>query len=648
MCGVAGFWSDRSISSDQARQVVERMAQPLVQRGPDAAGVYFDADTGVALGHRRLAIVDLSVRGQQPMWSHNGRYCISYNGEVYNAPELRAELERDHSGLSWRGHSDTETMLEAIAYWGLSAALKRFIGMFAFALWDKQERALYLGRDRLGIKPLCYVRGAFGIAFGSELKALLQVPWFDARLNRACVAEFLRYGVVPGQWSIIENVTKVPPGTLLRFQAATAEPKEQRFWSAQTVAQQGVDDRFVGSADEAIDELDVLLNTAVSMRMRSDVAFGAFLSGGIDSSVVVALMQNNASRPIHTFCIGNEDPRYDESPNAREIADHIGCEHRSLVVRAEDMQAQVPGLAAYWDEPFADSSQLPTYMVSSLARQHVIVALSGDGGDELFGGYNRHIWAPRLWSWAGRMPRFVRKRLSMLTKIGVDRWDALFAALGQSNRLRLPGDKVHKLATLAEASSASGFYERLRCQWYDPRAVLIDDGSLSSSEFIGESASLSFAEQMMLSDLVKYLPDDILTKVDRASMAVSLEARVPLLDHRIVEFVARLPLDWKIKGSTGKWILRQVLARYVSPRLFERPKMGFGVPIGAWLRTSLKPWAASLLDTSSLAQQGIFKPEAIEAMWHAHQSGQRIHEQRLWSLLMFQDWWQNNRHQVAA
>jgi len=623
------------------------MAASMLHRGPDASGSYFDRDSGLGLGHRRLSILDLSEQGSQPMWSHSGRYCIVYNGEVYNAPEIRADLERQGRAYRWRGHSDTEVALEAIEAWGLDAALERFHGMFAFALWDSSAKRLSLVRDRLGIKPLLYVQGAFGIAFASELRALYEFDPFQPRLNRSALASFLRYGVVPDDECIVDDARKVKPGTIIEFNGPQSEAIGHTFWSAERVAREGLERPFEGSEQEAVDELERLIQRSVALRMRSDVAFGAFLSGGIDSSTVVAMMQRVASSPVKTFCIGNTMSGFDESNHARAIAEHLGCEHHTLMADPGDMLAVVPEIAHHWDEPFADSSQVPTFLVSRLTRGHVTVALSGDGGDELFAGYNRHAWAPRLWELSRRLPRSARKKLGALRTVRTDDWDRAFRVIGLGGALRLPGDKMYKIAALADVDSPREFYERLRSQWADPSQILVSGSAPVQLPPSGDFDA-PFAEQMMLYDLTQYLPDDILTKVDRASMAVSLEVRVPLLDHDVVELAWKLPRSLKIRGRSQKWVLKQVLGRHVPSHLFERAKTGFGVPIGEWLRGPLNDWATDLLDETQLVADGIFDPSVVATTRTAQMEGRGNHDQRLWAVLMFQSWWRANRGKIEA
>lgn len=621
------------------------MTETLRHRGPDASGELFDDANALALGHCRLSILDVSPRGAQPMESHSGRYTITYNGEVYNAPELRRELDAMRP-RSWRGHSDTEVVLEALESWGIDAALHRFNGMFAFGLWDRRERTLVLARDRIGIKPLFVARGAFGLAFASELRGLLCLEPFRPILDRETLAAFLRDGVVPDDRCIVRGVRKVAPGTYLRFESAAGEGASVRYWSADEVVAEGLANPFEGSATEMADELERLLVDSVSLRMRSDVPFGAFLSGGIDSSTVVALMQSVTSEPVKTFCIGNPKRSYDESRYAERVAAHLGTRHHTLVAQPRAMVSVVPEIASSWDEPFADSSQVAAFLVSRLTREHVTVALSGDGGDELFAGYNRHAWAPRLWSVAKHMPRMLRSSFRAVRWLRIEDWDRAFAALGFGDRIRLPGDKLYKAAALAEVDTPQAFYDRLRSIWPSPAAALAPPSVAPTRS--PSSMNLPFTEQMMLADLTGYLPSDILTKVDRASMAVSLEARVPLLDHRAVELAWRLPRSAKIHGRIQKWILREILRRRVPLELFDRPKTGFGVPVDQWIVGPLRPWAESLLRSDRLEAEGIFDSAVITRAWQEHLRGRGNRGAQLWTVLMFQSWWAEHGSRIEG
>jgi asparagine synthase (glutamine-hydrolysing) len=650
MCGIAGFLAtNRAVSSEELTCVARRMADRLGHRGPDDSGVWVDAETRVGLAHRRLSIVDLSPDGHQPMFSPRGRYALIFNGEIYNYRELRAELERARAAPDWRGHSDTEVMLAAFEQWGVRASLERFNGMFAFALWDRADRTLYLSRDRLGEKPLYYGWMDDAFLFGSELKALRAHPRWRGEIDRGALALYMRHSYVPTPYSIYRGVSKLVPGGLLTLHwgdgAAGREPTVDRYWSVDDVARSAASDPYGGTESEALADLDALARDAVLLRMHADVPLGAFLSGGVDSSTVVALMQAQSPRPVRTFSIGNTVDAYNEAHHAKLVAQHLGTDHTELYVTPEQGLEVIPSLPTMYDEPFADSSQIPTHLVSALARRHVTVSLSGDGGDELFGGYNRYFWGRTIWRSIRWAPRPVRATIAAgLRAVPPRRWDAVARRLApvtpQMLRVRCAGDNAHKLAGIIGVRSPVEMYHRLVTNWPAPSNVVVD--STEPPTVLTDSAhwppAPSFTQQMMHLDLMTYLPDDILVKVDRASMAVSLEARVPFLDHRLVAFAARLPLAMKVRGHEGKWLLRRLLFRYVPRELVERPKTGFGVPLDAWLRGPLRDWAESLLDPARLAREGFVNPAPVRERWQQHLAGQSNWSYLLWSVLMFQAW----------
>lgn len=613
MCGITGFWDlKQNTDAELLAATVGKMRDTLVHRGPDDAGLWVDAPTGVALGHRRLAVLDLSAEGAQPM--QNERYVMVFNGEVYNHAELRQQLAYS----DWRGHSDTEVILQAFSAWGIEQSLQKFVGMFAIALWDKQERCLYLMRDRMGEKPLYYGWLGKHLVFGSEIKALKQHFAWQQNISKHAVDLFLQYNCIPAPYSIYEEVFKMQPGHYISVNAA-GSLQEHEYWAINPHVE-----KTKCSPEEAVDGLQQKLRQAVSLQMLADVPVGAFLSGGIDSSTIAALMQEQSSQPIQTFTIGFDDRAYNEAEQAKAIAQHLGTAHTELYCTATETQSLIPDIANYYDEPFADSSQVPTYMVAQLTRQKVTVSLSGDGGDELFAGYNRYKFLPMLWRRVSILPLPIRKLAAMLLiMLPPWLWDKVLFSL------RSPGDKLHKLAGILDAGSAQEMYQRLISHWNCADLKQLDQ-------------RLPLVEAMMYIDSKRYLPDDILVKVDRAAMAVSLETRVPMLDHRVVEYAWRMPLEYKIRNGQTKWVLQQVLQKYVPRNLFDRPKMGFGVPIDQWLRGPLRSWAKDLLGGSMLAKHGLLNANAVDKKWHEHQSGDRNWQYHLWDILMFQAWYEVN------
>jgi len=651
MCGISGFLdTSRRCGEQELRDTVLRMVNMLHYRGPDDVGTWADAEAGIALGHRRLSIVDLSPEGHQPMRSVCGRYVVSFNGEIYNFQELRRELE--YLGCTFRGHSDTEVMLACISQWGILAAAKRFNGMFAFALWDRSERQLHLVRDRLGEKPLYYGWIGKVLVFGSELKALRAHPRFSMEVDRDSLALFLRFNYIPAPNSIYKGISKVLPGTIVTMARIDAgcSPKVIPYWSVQAAVERGMAEPFKGSETEAVACLDELLRDAVRHQMVADVPLGAFLSGGIDSSTIVALMQAQSARPVQTFTVGFHEAAFNEAEHAKAVARHLGTAHTELYVSPEETLAVIPKLPTLYDEPFADVSQIPTFLISELARRDVTVALSGDGGDELFGGYERYFVGLGILNKIRWLPGIARTLLAHgLRTVSARLWDTVFRSMGSMMpkrfRYRNLGGKLHKLAEMLTSDGADGMQTLMGGHWTNLSSLVIG-GSEPLTVFTDPSNRvdrLQPQERMMYLDMISYLPDDILVKVDRASMGVSLESRVPFLDHRIVEFAWQIPLSMKIRNGRGKWLLRQLLYKYVPPALIDRPKMGFGVPMDAWLRGPLREWAEVLLDEKRLRDEGFFYPDPIREKWNEHLSGVSSWQYHVWDVLMFQAWLEHQK-----
>jgi len=629
------------------------MAEAILHRGPDDSGVWHDADICIALAHRRLSILDLSPAGHQPMHSACERYVLVFNGEIYNHLSLRDQLELAGYSYGWRGHSDTETLLAGFAFWGVSDTLRQAVGMFAFCLWDKIEHTLTLARDRFGEKPLYYGWASRGnertFLFGSELKALRAHPQFDNPINRGALALYMQHCAVPAPYSIYENICKLQPGhvlTLRHCELAAGALSIKPYWLLTDTVRRSQANP-VHAEVEAVSMLDAALREAVAQQAVADVPLGAFLSGGVDSSAIVALMQAQSMSPIQTFTIGFEEAAFDESAHALAVSKHLGTDHHLIRVKADDALSVIPLLPQLYDEPFADSSQIPTFLVCQAARRNVTVALSGDAGDELFGGYNRYFLAERLWDRIAWLPYHLRRLMGVgIQQLPVDAWDVLGGLLPKSHAISRLGDKAHKFAhRMQTVKSLDDLCYSLVTEW-PPDFSLVKDAVRLPTQFDNPAlvAGMSEAEhRMMILDSITYLPDDILTKVDRAAMGVSLETRVPFLDHRLAELAWRLPLNMKIRGGLGKWVLRQVLYNYVPRELIERPKAGFAIPVGQWLRGPLRDWAEALLDEKRLEQEGYLKPAPVREIWRQHLSGRFDWTNRLWAVLMFQAWLEENQ-----
>lgn len=635
MCGITGLMSLRPGRKSSLESGILGMNAALRYRGPDGGDIWIDADVGVALGHRRLSVVDLSSAGTQPMHSQCGRWVIVYNGELYNSRSIAEDLPH----VAWRGHSDTEVLLEACAAWGVDTAIERAAGMFAFALWDRRDRVLHLVRDRLGIKPLYWTRHDGAILFASELRGIEAFPGFTGEINPASVQAFLSYGCIPAPLTIFHNAHKLAPGHILSI-TANGDETLRRWWDPRRlpVASQ------VASDEDILDGLHGLLSGVVKDHLISDVPLGAFLSGGIDSSLVVSLMQQVSSGPVRTFSIGFQEKSFNEADAARAIASHLGTEHTELILEPQMALNMVPSIASVYDEPFADSSQLPTLIVSQLARRQVTVALSGDGGDEGFAGYTRYHGINRLWHHVGKVPLSMRRGLAGATDLlSVDAWDAMASVLPSRLRPAFAGDKLKKAAALLSEPGPEQMYQRIVSQWHELRHASQNSESVVCDRPVTETGCGDLVRRLQVADLLTYLPDDILTKVDRASMHVSLEVRVPLLDHRIIEYALAMPRHLVYGQGKGKLALRKLLARHLPTELFDQPKKGFGIPVGHWIQGPLRDWAEDLLSESALQSVGLLDVAATRNKFHEHLSGRRNWQYALWSALMLQAWFQGRK-----
>lgn len=645
MCGIAGFIGPSHEKATDLIVSASRMATAIRHRGPDDGGAWADEREGIALGHRRLSILDLSAAGHQPMQSANGRYITVFNGEIYNHLDLRTSLHSVAGPLEWRGRSDTETLLASFSQWGVTATLTKAKGMFALAVWDREERTLTLARDRVGEKPLYYGWQGTTFLFGSELKALRAHPAFNASVDPGALALLLRYNYIPAPYAIYQGIRKLPAGTYLRIGPGQRDTAPVPYWSFTEIAEHGAEHPFTGTDQDALTALELQLGNAVRGQMVADVPLGALLSGGIDSTAITALMQQHSSRPVKTFTIGFDEERYDEAAHARIVAAHLGTDHAELRLSGSDALALVPRMSSMYDEPLADSSQLPTHLVMALARQSVAVALSGDAGDELFGGYNRYIHGPKTWQRVRRVPPSVRRALgSAMTAIPAHTVNKLFGAFAAHAGIALPGDKAHKLGSrLSNIGSIDDLFVSLVSEWSDPGSMVI--GGYIPNNLVDQRSDWPKLKhpvaRMMALDSLTYLPDDILVKVDRASMAVSLETRAPFLDHDVISFAWSLPMHMKIRNGETKWLLRRLAERHVPNKLMNRPKMGFGIPLDEWLRGPLREWGEALLAEERLKREGFLNPRPIREAWLRHQRGDASFGYRLWSVLMFQSWWEH-------
>lgn len=655
MCGLTGFFQNKS-TENTFQTIITQMNNQIIHRGPDSSGIWVDETSGIALGHRRLSILELSEAGHQPMLSACNRYVLVFNGEIYNHLELRKQLEvQSQAPAIWRGHSDTETLLTCFSAWGIKKTLQATVGMFAIALWDKTNKALTLARDRLGEKPLYWGWQENTLLFGSELKALKAHPAFKANIDRNALALFLRHGYVPSPYSIYENIHKLSPGYFLTIPLAEGSLNKkispEPYWHFNDAVTTGLSNPFTGNDSEAIDALETQLSNSIKAQMLSDVPLGAFLSGGIDSSTIVSLMQAQSSRPVKTFTIGlqGNGTTYDETIHAKAVASHLGTDHTELHISSQDALNVIPKLPKIYCEPLSADSQIPTFLLSELTKKHVTVALSGDGGDELFGGYNRYLKAKAVWEKMQQLPPLARNTFArILRALPPSSWDKLFDVakpiLPKRFQIAIPGTKAQKLADVLSLSDEKSYFSRLTSHWQNPENIVIGAKEPPTLLTTDSAWPLTdcFEHSMMAMDAQNFLPEEVLVKVDRAAMANSLETRTPMIDHQVVELAWRMPLHMKIRNGQGKWLLRQVLYRHVPKELIERPKTGFGIPIDAWLRGTLREWAESLLDEQRLQKEGYFHPGPIRKLWEEHLSGKYNWQYQLWSVLMFQAWLEEN------
>lgn len=651
MCGICGFLGQSIV---EPVEVVREMSNVMTHRGPDDSGYWADYETGVFLSHRRLSILDLSRAGHQPMQSGSGRYIIVFNGEIYNHAALRRDIDQV-ANVAWRGHSDTEVILAAIDIWGAESAITRFVGMFAIALWDRHKRKLYLVRDRVGEKPLYYGWVGTSFLFASELKCMKQFPTWRGAVDRNALTLFLRHNYIPAPYTIYQGINKLLPGNMLVLSLDSSDSKAGEahlnpYWSAKEIAENAFNTQFNGTEDDAILQLDKLLRESVYQQMEADVPLGAFLSGGIDSSAIVALMQAQSNRSVKTFTIGFHDQAYNEADHAKAVAHHLGTEHTEFYIEPKDVLSVIPRLATLYDEPFADSSQIPTYLIAKLTSEHVKVSLSGDGGDELFCGYGMYSLTSNIWRRIGWMPNYLKQLIAQIIgSFTPESWNYIFNQLNsvlscKANNMLL-GDKLYKFIDILHTSDQLELYHALISHWKKPGQIVLN-GQEPQTLFTNAGKRINTGDcikQMMYLDFVSYLPDDILVKVDRAAMACSLETRIPFLDHRVVEFAWQLPNSLKMRGTQNKWLLRQVLYKYVPRKLIDRPKTGFSLPLDMLLRGPLRDWAEALLDTTRLHNEAFFDPLPIRQKWAEHLSGQRNWQYYLWDILMFQEWLEHNQ-----